>query len=78
MNVWERYPKATWFENGEVPKAFPTDEYTMTYYRGRDRDDWKEMTFKAWSLDHALERATMDLCPDGWTVKIVQPTNTNV
>jgi len=49
-------------------------QYLMTYYRGRDRDDWREMTFKAWSLDHALNRATMDLCPDGWTVKIVEPS----
>ena len=75
MNVWERYPKRGTMTDW-IPKSVPTDEYTMTYYRGRDRDDWREMTFKAWSLDHALERATMELCPDGWTVKIVQPINT--
>ena len=74
MNVWERYPKATWFENGEVPKAFPTDEYTMTYYRGRDRDDWREEKFLAYTLDLALDHA-VDWCPDGWTVKIVEQLN---
>ena len=74
MNVWERYPKATWFENGEVPKAFPTDEYSMTYYRGRDRDDWREEKFLAYTLDLALDHA-VDWCPDGWTVKIVEQLN---
>jgi len=72
MNVWERYPKRGTMTDWTT-KSVPTDEYRMTYYRGRDRDDWREMTFKAWSLDHALERATMDLCPDGWTVKVVKP-----
>ena len=51
------------------------NEYVMTYYRGRDRDDWREKTFKALDLDHALDCATMELCPAGWTVKIVEPSN---
>ena len=40
----------------------------MVYYRG---DDWDAMTFKAWSLDHAKQRAH-DLCPDGHRVKSVK------
>ena len=78
-NIWDKYPNTrstsarTYAER--VCASCPSKEYTMTYYRGRDRDDWRDLTFKAWSLDHALERATMELCPDGWTVKIVQQTN---
>ena len=52
------------------------NEYLMTYYRGRDRDDWREEKFLAYTLDlaleHALDCATMELCPSGWTVKIVE------
>ena len=29
----------------------------MVYYYGFDRDDWDALTFKAWSADHAMERA---------------------
>ena len=36
------------------------NEYVMTYYRGHDRDDWREKTFKALDLDHALDCATME------------------
>ena len=71
MNVWERYPKRgttrDWF-----PKSVPTDEYRMVYYYGFDRDDWRALTFKAWSLDHAKERA-LELVPNGYRIKSVKP-----
>lgn len=47
------------------------NEYLMTYYRGYDRDDWREEKFLAYTLDLALEHA-VDWCPDGWTVKKVE------
>jgi len=46
----------------------------MVYHRGNDRDDWFETTFKAWSLDHAKERAH-ELCPDGHSVWSVKPVD---
>ena len=45
----------------------------MVFFRGNDRDDWDAITFKAWSLDHARQRA-LDLVPDGWTIKSVKLT----
>ena len=47
------------------------NEYLMTYYRGHDRDDWREEKFLAYTLDIALEHA-VHWCPDGWTVKKVE------
>lgn len=70
MNVWERYPnKGT--ASDWLPQSTPSTEFRMVYYRGHDRDDWDDMTFKAWSLDHAKQRA-LDLCPDGHRVKSVK------
>ena len=54
-----------------LPKSVPTDEYRMVYYRGFDRDDWDAIVFKAWSLDHAKQRA-LDLVPDGHRIKSVK------
>ena len=48
-------------------------EFRMVYYRGFDRDDWDAVTFKAWSLDHAKQRA-LELVPDGHRIKSVKPT----
>lgn len=67
MNVWERYPKQGTASDW-LPKSCPSLEFRMVYYRG---DDWDAMTFKAWSLDHAKQRAH-DLCPDGHRVKSVK------
>jgi len=58
MNIW-------------LPKSCPSMEFRMVYYRGYDRDDWDAIVFKAWSLDHAKQRA-LDLCPDGHCVKSVK------
>lgn len=71
MNVWERYPKFGTSMSDWMPKSCPSTEFRMIYYRGRDRDDWDDMTFKAWSLDHAKQRA-LDLVPDGWTIKSIK------
>ena len=71
MNIWERYPKRGTTSDW-LPKSVPTDEYRMVYYYGFDRDDWNALTFKAWSLDHAKERA-LELVPDGHRIKSVKP-----
>lgn len=48
--------------------------FRMVYYRGFDRDDWDALTFKAWSLDHAKERA-LELVPNGHRIKSVKPVD---
>ena len=73
MNIWDKYPK-TGTSSERMPKSVPTDEYRMVYYRGYDRDDWFETTFKAWSLDHAKQRA-YEIVPDGHRVKSVKPVD---
>jgi len=73
MNVWERYPKRGTMSDW-LPKSVPTEEYRMVYYRGHDRDDWDAVTFKAWSIAHARQRA-LELVPDGHTIKSVKPTD---
>ena len=73
MNIWERYPKSGTMSDW-LPKSVPTDEYRVIYYFGFDRDDWDEMYLKAWSLDHAKERAR-ELVPDGYRVKSVKPVD---
>ena len=71
MNIWDRYPsKGTSSER--MPLSTPSKEYRMVYYFGHDRDDWDALTFKAWSLDHAKERA-LELVPDGHRIKSVKP-----
>ena len=50
------------------------NQYLMTYYRGRDRDDWRDNIILANTLDIALEHA-VDWCPDGWTIKKVELLN---
>ena len=71
MNIWDKYPtKGTSSER--MPKSVPTDEFRMVYYYGRDRDDWREHTFKAWGASHAKERA-LEILPKGWTLKSVKP-----
>jgi|TARA_Y100000289_G_scaffold2951_1_gene2787 hypothetical protein len=73
MNVWERYPKRGTASDW-LPKSVPTDEYRVVYYLGFDRDDWDDMHIKAWSLDHAKERAR-ELVPDCYRIKSVKPVD---
>ena len=47
------------------------NEYRMLYYRGKDRDEWREEKFLAYTLDLALKKA-VEWCPDGWTIKKVE------
>jgi hypothetical protein len=47
-------------------------QYRMIFYRGRDRDDWREMEFPAYDMTDALDRAVC-MTPDGWTLKRVRP-----
>ena len=73
MNVWERYPKSGTTSDW-LPKSTPDKEFRMVYYYGFDRDDWSALTFKAWSLDHAKERA-LELVPNGYRIKSVKPVD---
>lgn len=73
MNIWDKYPtKGTSSER--MPKSVPTDEFRMVYHYGNDHDDWFETTFKAWSLDHAKQRA-YEIVPDGYSVWSVKPVD---
>ena len=73
MNVGERYPKRGTTSDW-LPKSTPDKEFRMVYYRGYDRDDWDAVTFKAWSLDHAKQRA-LELVPDDHRIKSVKPVD---
>jgi len=46
----------------------------MVYYYGFDRDDWDALTFKAWSADHAKQRA-LELVPNGHNIKSIEPVD---
>ena len=73
MNIWELYPKRG-TSNDWLPKSTPDKEFKMVYHYGNDHDDWFETTFKAWSLDHAKQRA-YEIVPDGHSVWSVKPVD---
>ena len=78
INIWDKYPNTrstsarTYAER--VCASCPSKEFRMVYYRGYDRDDWDAIVYKAWSIDHARQRA-LELVPDGHTIKSVKPAD---
>lgn len=78
INIWDRYPNTRSTSNRTLAEhvcpSCPSKEFRMVYYYGFDRDNWDALTFKAWSADHAMERA-LELVPDGHRIKSVKPVD---